>query len=418
MVIVETQRSVCQGREPSGREKSKTNNANRGALKGFVFVSKVALSIGVLFFLSPLLHAAQVEKELEGIKKKIESEKQGIRKVKKKEGSILQSLERIDEELERKNRELKRVNSKLESILVDLQKKEEEVGRLGSSLQARGELLQRRARALYRWQRGGSPFVLLNGGFSVAELMQRKHYLGLTLAYDRELVERLREESGRQEAIKKELTQRRAELDGQRQALVEIKESIRLEREKKKEVLLSLRREKEVHVSALKELEQAASRLQKMIDEINRKSVAKADGSPAGIGFEMLRGKLEYPVRGEVMNGFGKTRHPEFSSEFFRKGIDIQAPLGEEIKAVERGKVIFADRFSGYGKMLIIDHGERYYTIYAHLSGLLKKTGETVQKGESIALVGDSDSLAGARLYFEIRKDGKPLDPMPWFKKR
>jgi septal ring factor EnvC (AmiA/AmiB activator) len=118
------------------------------------------------------------------------------------------------------------------------------------------------------------------------------------------------------------------------------------------------------------------------------------------------------------MAAFGKVKHPEFSAELFRKGIDIEAPYGEQIRAVEGGRVIFADRFPGYGKMMVVDHGDRYYTVYAHLSELLKKNGETVRKGEPIALVGDSDSLAGARLYFEIRKDGKPLDPVPWFKKQ
>jgi septal ring factor EnvC (AmiA/AmiB activator) len=80
--------------------------------------------------------------------------------------------------------------------------------------------------------------------------------------------------------------------------------------------------------------------------------------------------------------------------------------------------VIFADRFSGYGKMVIIDHGQRYYTVYAHLSEILKSAGQAVQRGEAIGQVGDSDSLRGARLYFEIRKDGKPIDPVSWLKKR
>ena len=374
-------------------------------------------AVFALFFI-PMLRAAQVEQELEGIKKKIERERRGITKVKKKEGSVLQSLEKVERELDKKNQELKRINSRLEAILAELQKKEEEAEKINSSLKERRELLKKRARALYRWQRGGSPFILLNGGSSVAELMQRKRYLGLMLAYDRELVDTLLRESARSEELKKELTQKREELDGQRRALVQVKESIRLEREKKRELLASLRREKEAHVRALKELEQAAQRLQKMMDEISRKSAAQAREAPSGRGFEMMRGRLDYPVWGEVMAAFGKTRHPEFSAELFRKGVDFDAPLGEEIRAVAPGKVIYADRFSGYGKMIVVDHGQRYYTIYAHLSELLKKTGDTVQRGEPIALVGDSDSLRGARLYFEIRKDGKPLDPLPWFRKR
>ncbi|MBI2540392.1 MAG: peptidoglycan DD-metalloendopeptidase family protein [Deltaproteobacteria bacterium] len=363
-----------------------------------------------------LAHAAETGKELEGIKKKIAKEKQAITKVQKKEGSVLQGLQKIEESLERKNGELKKINSKLESILADLQRKEEEAEKIGSSLRARRELLKKRARAVYKWQRGGSPFVLLNGSLSATELVQRKRYLELTLAYDQDLVRSLGAESARRESLRRELLKKRQDVNEQRKVLVEVKESIRVEREKKREILAGLRREKDSHVRALKELQQAALRLQKMMDEISRKTPARP--APAGAGFEAMRGRLEFPVRGEMMAGFGRTRHPEFSAELFRKGIDFEAPIGEQIRAVDAGKVVFADRFSGYGKMMIVDHGQRYYSVYAHLSDLLKKPGEAVQRGEAIGLVGDSDSLAGARLYFEIRKDGKPVDPLPWFKKR
>ena len=371
----------------------------------------------LFLLLSSLSTAAEVVRELEGIKKKMESERQGITKLKRKEGSVLESMAKIDSELDKKNQELKRVNAALDSILADLKRKEEESGKITSSLGVRRQLLKQRARALYKWQRAGTPFVLLKGASSAAELMQRRHYLELTLAYDRALVNQLSDESLHQQALKKELEQKRQEVNRQKKALVDIKESIRLERQKKQEVLAGLRREKEGHQRALKELEQAAQRLQKMMDEISRKSAALSKEAPTGAGFETMRGRLDYPVRGAVMGGFGKTRHPEFSAELFRKGIDIEAPLGEEVRAVEGGKVVFADRFSGYGKMMIIDHGQRYYTIYAHLADLFKKAGDPVRRGEPVALVGDSDSLAGARLYFEIRKDGKPLDPASWFRK-
>jgi septal ring factor EnvC (AmiA/AmiB activator) len=130
-----------------------------------------------------------------------------------------------------------------------------------------------------------------------------------------------------------------------------------------------------------------------------------------------MRGKLDWPVKGELISAFGKTRHKEFDTEVFRNGIDIRASLGQEIKAVEKGTVVFADRFSGYGRMIVIDHGERYYTIYAHLSEMFKKDGDPVKRGEILGLVGDSDSLAGAGLYFEMRKDGRSVDPVPWFRK-
>jgi len=154
-----------------------------------------------------------------------------------------------------------------------------------------------------------------------------------------------------------------------------------------------------------------------MIEEMSRRGVGKAPELPAGTGLDAMRGKLEWPVRGQVTGGFGKTKHPEFATDVFRKGIDIEAPIGEAIRAVEKGRVVFAERFSGYGKMVIIDHGERYFSVYAHLSEIIKKTGDAVKRGEALGTVGDSDSLAGSRLYFEMRKDGKSIDPLPWFQK-
>jgi septal ring factor EnvC (AmiA/AmiB activator) len=371
-----------------------------------------------IFLILPPFHlaAAEPQKELEGIKKKIEAERSEIRKTQKKEGSVLQSLEKIDGELERKSKELKRIDARLEFYTADLQRKELEAKRVHASLKTREELLHKRARAFYKWHRGGTPLIFLNGHASIAELLRRKRYLEITLNHDHQLVSHYLREAARYEGLRAEVAGKSRDLDNARKALVAVKEEIRVEREKKREVLVSLRREKEARGQAIKELEQAALRLQKMIDEMSRRGVAAPRSQ--GAGFEGLKGDLEYPVRGEVIGEFGKVRHPDFSAELFRKGIDIEAPLGEEVKAVEAGTVVFADRFSGYGKMIILDHGQRYYTVYAHLSEISKATGQAVGRGERIGSVGDSDSLKGSRLYFEIRKDGKPLDPLTWLKRR
>lgn len=373
----------------------------------------------VLFLLMvSLVHGADVPGELRGIQKKIKKQKEGITKVRRKEGSVLKALEVIEKDLSRKNRKLKVISRRLDSILLGLQKTEVKLKSADLSLQGRRKLLKKRARALYKWQRGGTPFILLNGGGSVGDLMRRSRYLELMLAKDQDLLENLLKDSARQEALKKDLAVKKKHLNRERRALVKANRAVRKEKRKKRRILATLRGEKEIRTQALKELEQAAHRLQRMIDEIGRKSTVKSMVAYPWKGFGALRGKLNYPIEGKVVGGFGMARHPEFSEDLFRKGIDIEAQLGEEIRTVERGRVIFADQFSGYGKMMIIDHGKRYYTIYAHLSELLKGPGETVRRGEPIALVGDSGSREGAQLYFEIRKDGKPLNPLPWFRKR
>ena len=355
------------------------------------------------------------EKELEGIKKKIEAEQRGISRVKKNEGTVRGALEKMDQELEKKNRELKQITNRLEIYQGNLQRAEAQINEIQSSLRLRRELLERRLRALYKWERSGGPWMLFNGDLSAAEMMRRKRYLATTLARDQELIEQYASESARQHRLRGQVEQKTQELSVERGALVKVNESIRLEKRKKQEFLLALRKEKETHAKTLKELEQAALRLQKMLDEMSRRAPGR---SVPGVGFEAKRGLLEYPVRGTIVEGFGKTKHPDFSAEVFRKGVDIEASLGDAVKVVEAGTIIFADRFSGYGKMVIVDHGQRYYTVYAHLGEIRKDVGQTVQKGETIASVGDSDTQKGARLYFEIRKDGKALDPVVWLRPR
>ncbi len=380
-------------------------------------ISLVLLSILYLLMV-PLVHGADVRQELKGIEKKIKKEKEGIAKVRRKEGSVLKAMEAIEQDLNRKNRKLEGISRRMDSILQGLQKTENELKSAELSLQARRRLLKKRAKALYKWQRGGSPFILLNGGDSIGELMRRRRYLELMLAKDQDLLHNLLKDSARQEALKEDLAARKKHLDRERRALVKAKEAVRRDKEKKRRLLAKLGGEKEMRTQALKELEQAARRLQRMIDEIGRNSNVKSMEAYPWRGFGALRGKLDHPIKGKVVVGFGAGRHPEFSEDLFRNGIDIKASVGEQIRTVERGKVIFADRFSGYGKMMIIDHGKRYYTVYAHLSKLLKEPGETVKRGEPIALAGGSGSLQGSGLYFEIRKDGKPLNPLPWFRKR
>jgi septal ring factor EnvC (AmiA/AmiB activator) len=360
---------------------------------------------------------ASVDRDLDGIKKKIEKEKQGIVHVQKQEGSLLQSLGKIDGELEKNAQQLSDANAKFNLVAAEMRKTQRESQRIMQSLAQRKELLKTRVAALYRWQRGASPFVIFNGELSLPALLQRKRYLASTVEFDRELIHGLLDEASRQEILKDDLAHKKDQLDEQRRTLSQAKESTAREAEKKRELLASVRREKETRVRALKELEQAAARLQKMMDEISRKSAGRPQEPSPGPALEMLRGKLEWPVRGQVMSGYGKTRHREFSEEVFRKGLDIEAPVGEQIRAVEKGKIVFAERFAGYGKMLIIDHGDRLYTIYAHLSEFVKKKGDSVERGEAIGLAGDSDSLAGAKLYFEMRKDGKSIDPLPWFRR-
>jgi septal ring factor EnvC (AmiA/AmiB activator) len=101
----------------------------------------------------------------------------------------------------------------------------------------------------------------------------------------------------------------------------------------------------------------------------------------------------------------------------FQSGISIKAERGEPIRSVSDGHVIFANWFKGFGNMMIVDHGDHYYTVYAHLEEVFKVKGDRVDRGEVIATVGDSGSMRGPALHFEVRHHGKPIDPLKWIQK-
>ncbi|MBU4185728.1 MAG: M23 family metallopeptidase, partial [Proteobacteria bacterium] len=130
--------------------------------------------------------------------------------------------------------------------------------------------------------------------------------------------------------------------------------------------------------------------------------------------FASFKGLLNMPVKGKIISFFGHYKNTKFNVKNFRNGIDIEADRGEPIYAVSDGLIIYSSWFKGYGNMIIIAHGENYYSVYAHIEELFKTKGDKVEKDEVIATVGDTGSIVGSGLYFELRHHGKPMNPLEW----
>lgn len=173
-------------------------------------------------------------------------------------------------------------------------------------------------------------------------------------------------------------------------------------REEKRALLKSIQNQKVVYQRVIGELENRAKEFQGFIEKLEKEKSLLAYGKTKG---EPVKGKLIPPVQGKVIS---------FFKEKGQNGIEIKAPAGTEIRAVLPGRVLYADWFKGFGNLVIIDHGDHIFTVSAYSSQLLKKEGDAVAQGEPIALVGSSGSLKGPCLYFEIRRNGKPEDPMQW----
>lgn len=151
----------------------------------------------------------------------------------------------------------------------------------------------------------------------------------------------------------------------------------------------------------------------KQTDEevIENNDEPSADDGLTGTNFAALKGKLRLPVRGDVTNRFGATRS---DSGISWKGLFIKAPEGAEVKSIATGRVVFADWLRGFGNLIIVDHGSGYMSLYGNNQAVLKQVGDTVQTGDAIASVGNSGGNETNGLYYELRRQSKPFDPISW----
>ncbi len=130
-----------------------------------------------------------------------------------------------------------------------------------------------------------------------------------------------------------------------------------------------------------------------------------------GAAFRALRGRLRLPVAGELASRFGS---PPGDDGFSRKGVFIRARAGQDVKAVAAGRVVFADWLRGFGNLVIVDHGDGYMSLYGNNEALLRQPGDSVRAGDAIASVGASGGQETPGLYFEMRHQGRPFDPLGW----
>jgi len=175
-------------------------------------------------------------------------------------------------------------------------------------------------------------------------------------------------------------------------------------------LLASVRSARDLHERAAAEAEGQSRKLAEFVAALP----PPRSGEAPYKGFGQLRGRLPSPVAGRVEVGFGRVVNPRFRTVTVQNGVDIAAARGETVRAVAPGRVVHAGWFKGYGNLVIVDHGDGYHTLVAHLESMTAAAGEEVEAGGLLGTVGDTGSLKGAYLYFEVRERGKPVDPAAW----
>lgn len=201
--------------------------------------------------------------------------------------------------------------------------------------------------------------------------------------------------------------ERLAELESQQQQEIEALDKARGQRST---VLVSLQNEARTRSQALTRLNQQRAALEKLLADLRRAATRFPVESRSPFG--RLRGKLTWPVDGRLLARYGQARAGAIRWD----GVLLSTKRGAPVHSVYHGRVLYADWLAGLGLLVIVDHGDGYMSLYAHNDQLYRKAGERVTAGDVIAASGDSGGRSQPELYFEIRRNGRPQDPTPWFK--
>jgi len=341
------------------------------------------------------------KKHLKDVKKELSLTKKKEKKIQGKESSILESLHTMETELYKKEKELKQMEAQLNQTRERLHQTKNQITMLSKGMERTKEDLFSRMTALYKMGRI-PPEIFLLTSQSYVDLLRTDKYLRVIIDFDARLVDTYRYQMALKERYQEELTQDQFQWQQNISDVEKKKEEIKKVRERKRALLKSIQDQRVVYQKVIGELEERAKELQTLIGKLEQEKSLFAYGKPK---YESLKGRLNPPVQGKVIS---------FFKERGQNGIEIKAPTGTEIKAVLSGKILYADWFKGFGNVVIIDHGDHTFTVSAYCSQLLKKAGDTISQGDTIALVGSAGSLKGPCLYFEIRHRGRPQDPLNW----
>jgi murein hydrolase activator len=367
---------------------------------------------------------AEKQEELNELKTRIEALHKELSESEQSKNETRDALKESERAISEASRRLRESTKRLTDIKAELSRLQAETKDVQSKLAEQKAALAQMLSQMHRHGEHEALKLLLNAR-DPAEISRHMHYYGYVVRARAELLEALRSNLVTLDRLARESREWRDEL-AQAEASLRA-ETTRLQAQKKERMALLQKLSKKIQsqqkeISTLKEdeaqLTRLIERLKKLVPK-RRETPAKPpaankqapntvdDDSP----FQRLRGKLKLPVKGELAHLFGSQRE---GSGLLWKGVFILARAGEEVRAIAPGKVVFADWLRGFGNLLIVDHGHGYMSLYGSNEALFKRVGDGVSSDDVIASVGNSGGNSGSGLYFELRYQGKPLDPMSW----
>ncbi len=363
----------------------------------------------------------ELHRESAKVQERLKASQSQLEDMARKERALVEEMDGAERSLDHSRRQVRAARASLDALEQKMAGIETQYTALEKEIRISEAYAAQRVIALYKLNWVGRVHLLATAP-SFFDFVYRKNALEAILSQDDAELEKLRSNQNTLEALLEQLNTGRAEKKSLEAALNQRIADLSAEQARRTALLEKMRKKKELENYALAALQQAAQELDTTLQTL--KPAAKESRPPAPVAimetnqsFEASKGLLSWPVRGKIISFFGPDQDAISHVEIFRSGIDIQTERGEPIRAVSNGYAIFASWLKGFGNMIVIDHGNHYYTVYAHLEEVFKVKGDRIEKGEVIATVGDSGSLTGPALHFEVRHHDKPLDPLMWINK-
>ncbi|HOE57529.1 MAG TPA: peptidoglycan DD-metalloendopeptidase family protein [Bacillota bacterium] len=344
----------------------------------------------------------KLQKEQDKLDQQIKKTQQTINQVKNEKKNISKAIEDLDHKLNEAEDELSKVESLLSQLECQIAGTTMELERASNDASSQKELLKKRVRVMYENGNVGYMSVILNST-SFSDFISRVDFLKKIISFDMNLLNDMKVYRDSVEDKRNQLESELAEKERIKKQIADKKQQVEMTKQDREKTL------KEI-ISDLKELERQEDKLLAQSKEIEKKIVALQSSQ------KYIGGALAWPSPGyyKITSSFGNRTHPILRKKKMHTGIDIAVPKGTDIIAANTGKVIYSGYYGGYGNTVIIDHGGKISTLYAHNSKLLVSVGDEVTKDKVIAKSGSTGLSTGPHLHFEVRENGSPVDPMKY----
>jgi septal ring factor EnvC (AmiA/AmiB activator) len=352
---------------------------------------------------SPSPGPASADERLRTVRERRAALQKDLARLRSEERSLLGEVERLELEVRLRGEEVRETQLVLQRTNEQMDATVRRVRELEASIAAARPVLAARARALYKLGELSYLRMLLSVD-RPSDLLRGYRFVSALARRDNQRIAGFRSDLVDLAATRAELERKTREALELRAGLERTRRGLDADRRRKEKLLTEIVERKETHAAYLLELEEAEARLQQLLLGLTADEVA--------VPIPAFKGSLPWPVAGRVRVGFGRRKHPKFDTYTIENGIEIAAPEGAAVTAVHEGTVVFADRFRGYGLMVVLDHGGKHHTLYAHLADVRVQPGQQVAAGQVLGVVGSG--VEGPGLYFEIRFQGRPEDPADW----